>query len=51
MGACWLQPDLAEWSPAARLVAGWRLLLRLAAALGRDADEPARARKIGNPVG
>ncbi|MBA3846379.1 MAG: PIG-L family deacetylase [Planctomycetes bacterium] len=50
VGACWLQPDLGEWSPPLRLVAGWRLLLCLAAAIGRDPDKPARARKVGNPI-
>ncbi len=50
VGACWLQPELGEWSPPLRLVAGWRLLMHLAAALGRDPDKPDRARKVGNPI-
>jgi glucosamine--fructose-6-phosphate aminotransferase (isomerizing) len=50
VGACWTQPDLGPWSAPLRLVAGWRLLLHLAAAIGRDPDKPSRARKVGNPV-
>ncbi len=43
-------PDLGTWTPLLQLVAGWRILARVAAAQGRDPAKPRRATKIGNPA-
>ncbi len=42
-------PDCGEWTPITQLVAGWRLMLEIAAVLDVNPDTPQRARKVGNP--
>lgn len=44
------QSDLGAWTPLLQLVAGWRILARVAAAQGRDPAKPRLATKIGNPA-